>query len=405
MNEQYDIVIIGAGPAGMAAAKLCGSTGASTLLLDEQSGPGGQIYRGIENPAIVDPNILGSDYYKGTELAEGLRQASIDYRPGAKVWQVSSDNATDKEVSFSEGGIVHIVSAKRIIIATGAQERPFPLPGWTLSGVMNAGAAQILLKTSAIAAENAVFIGSGPLLYLIVRQYLLAGVPIKAVIDTNPLSNYLRAAPYLINGLSEYKTLVKGQRWIKEIKKSGVPFINGVKELRLSGSESVESVEYTTGGEWNKLDTDNVFLHQGVVPSVNLTMSMRCTQKWCNTQLCWCVVTDAWCETDIAGVFVAGDGATIVGAIAAEHLGTIAALGALHQLGLLDEVGRDSQAESHRKVLLKGFGFRKFLDRLFQPPRQFRIPKYGDTVVCRCEEVTAGKIREIIKLGCTNRTR
>lgn len=405
MRAEYDIVIIGAGPAGMAAANLSGANGASTLLLDEQYGPGGQIYRSIENQAIENKNILGPDYYKGANLTEELRTAGISYQPGAKVWQVSSESSEYKEVAFSKDSVVRVVHARQIIIATGAQERPFPILGWTLPGVMNAGAAQILLKTCAVAAGDAVFIGSGPLLYLIIRQYLLAGVPIKAVLDTTPLSNYWHAAPYLTNGLLGYKNLLKGRGWIKGIERSGVPFIKGVKGLELVGGNSVQAVKYKKSGRWHQLETENVFLHQGVVPNINLTMSLRCAHKWCSTQLCWHVVTDEWGGTDIPGISVAGDGGSIGGAIAAEHRGAIAAIGALYRTGFVDADKRRRQAAPHRKALAKEKRFRQFLDRLFTPLKQFRVPSDNATIVCRCEEITAGSLKDIVKMGCTNPNR
>jgi len=97
---------------------------------------------------------------------------------------------------------------------------------------MNAGAAQILLKTSGLAAEHGVFIGSGPLLYLVVRQYMLAGIPVTAVLDTTPRGNYWRALPHITGAIREYKNIIKGQRWIAEIKKAGIPFIKNVKNVR-----------------------------------------------------------------------------------------------------------------------------------------------------------------------------
>src|ERR1044072_9697018 len=118
MKRHYDIAIIGAGPAGMAAATTCGHAGASTLLLDEQPAPGGQIYRGIEQGAIADRTVRGPDYYRGEALVQALRQARLDYIRSASVWQVNAD----REIGVSVRGESRIVKAGHVVIATGGQQ-------------------------------------------------------------------------------------------------------------------------------------------------------------------------------------------------------------------------------------------------------------------------------------------
>ena len=182
MKDHYDIAIIGAGPAGMTAATVAGNHGASVLLVDEQPEAGGQIYRAVGSQTIKDINIRGPDYYIGRGLVSALRGSGVETINGATVWQVSED----REIGVSRDGVARLIKADQVIIATGAQERPFPVPGWTLPGVMNAGGAQVLLKSSGVAMPDAVFIGTGPLLYLVAYQYLKAGVAIRAILDTTP---------------------------------------------------------------------------------------------------------------------------------------------------------------------------------------------------------------------------
>jgi thioredoxin reductase/bacterioferritin-associated ferredoxin len=396
MIRHYDIAVIGAGPAGMAAAATCSNAGASTLLLDEQPAPGGQIYRGIEQGAITDREVLGPDYYKGEALVRALRKSRLDYITSATVWQVTAD----REIGFSVRGESRLVKADHVIIATGAQERPFAIPGWTLPGVMTAGAAQILLKKSALVGEGAVFAGVGPLLYLTARQYLRAGAKVTAVLDTTPAGNRWRALSQGFGGLHGLQNLRKGWRWMREIKAAGVPIIDGISELRAQGEDCVRGVDYYRNGRWTSLRTDHLFLHQGVVPNINLTMSMRCAHAWFERQKCWRVVTDAWGGTSLTGISVAGDAADIGGAISAQHRGAITALGALQRVGLLSEPQRDSAAAVHRAVLAGEDKFRPFIDVLFQPDERFLAPGDPQALVCRCEEISAGKLRETIALGC-----
>jgi len=396
VKDQYDIAVIGAGPAGMAAAMLAAKHGASTLLLDEQARVGGQIYRNISSQTIKDENILGPDYYKGQNLTRELAASNVDHISETTVWQVSAE----REIGISKDGTARLLHADQIIIATGAMERPFPVPGWTLPGVMNAGAAQILLKSSGVVIPDAVFIGTGPLLYLIAYQYLQAGIPVRAILDTTPRGNYFRALPHLPAAFSNLAGLLKGQGWIRQIRKAGIPFIKGVEDVKLSGENALEMVEYKRKGKWQQIGTNHALLHQGVVPNTNLAMACGCKHRWNESQLCWHAVTDDWLETDIQGIAIAGDGGSIGGALAAEYSGRIAALGALHRYGAISQEVRDQLAVPLRQALQREMRIRPFLDTLFQPGEQFRIPKEDTTIVCRCEEVTLGTIRQAVNDGC-----
>ncbi len=397
MKSHYQIAVIGAGPAGMAAATVAAEHGASVLLLDEQAKAGGQIYRAVAEQKINDQNILGDDYYKGRSLVSELAASDVEHVGGATVWQVSPE----RQIGVSKDGVAQQLTADRVIIATGAQERPFPIPGWTLPGVVNAGGAQVLLKSSGIAVPDAVFAGTGPLLYLVAYQYMKAGIPVRAILDTAPKTNTLAALPHLPAALVNIGALMKGRRWIASLKASGIPIIKGITNLRLLGDDAVSGVEYRRRGSWQRIDTAHVFLHQGVVPNTNLAMAAGCAHRWSEAQLCWHAVTDAWADSNVAGLAIAGDGVGIGGARASEYSGRIAGLSALHQCGQLDIAERDRLAQPFHRALTSEMRMRPFLDALFRPPRQFRIPADDATIVCRCEEVPAALVRQSVELGCT----
>ncbi|MCP3667378.1 MAG: FAD-dependent oxidoreductase [Gammaproteobacteria bacterium] len=396
MKTSYDIIIVGAGPAGMAAAQTASKHGARVLVLDEQRTPGGQLYRAIESTKEADRPELGESYFEGASLARKFRESQVDYISSANVWQVSSEH----EVGYSVNGRASVVTAPEIIVASGAQERPFPIPGWTLNGVMTVGAAQILLKESSIAIENAVFAGTGPLLYLVVHQYMEAGIPIRAVLDTTPRENYWKALPHMPGALRMVAKLFEGWRWKRQISASSVPLIENVTNLRIAGKTEVSGIEYYRQGRWETLDTEQVLLHQGVVPNVNLSLAAGCEKRWSPLQSCWHVWTDDWFQSSIEGISVPGDGAAIGGGIAAQHSGRIAALGALKRLDMIQEQQRDAEALPERKALAGELGIRPFLDTLFKPADQFRIPKQEETVVCRCEEITVRQVCEAFDVGC-----
>jgi thioredoxin reductase len=396
MRDRYDVVVVGAGPAGMAAATVVAEHGAGVLLLDEQPVAGGQIYRSIGERAHSDPAILGCDYYRGESLVSAFHSSAAEYAPGATVWQLSPS----REIGVSRNGTARMIRADQVILATGAQERPFPIRGWTLPGVMTAGGAQVLLKSAGLAARDAVFVGTGPLLYLVAHQYLKAGVPPRAILDTTPRRNLYRALPHLPAALRNLATLRKGRRWIADLRNAGIALLKHVDDVKLEGRDVLSRVEFRSRGRWRHIEAGRAFLHQGVVPDVNLAMAAGCTHRWSESQLCWHAVTDAWGETDLPGIAIAGDGAAINGALAAECLGRIAGYGALHRCARLDAGDRDRLAAPARRKLDAQKRTRAFLDALFRPPRQFRVPADGATLVCRCEEVSAAHIRDSLAYGC-----
>lgn len=393
-RDAYDVVVIGAGPAGLAAAASAGKSGLSTLLLDENAGPGGQVWRAITTTPVKERALLGEDFWSGAQLVDEARASGAEIVQGATVW--SLDRAL--EIGISVRGGSQFVKAKRVIIATGAQERPFPIPGWTLPGVMTAGAAQTMLKSSGLAPSGrTVIAGQGPLLWLLAAQILRMGGRLDLVLDTADSANRMRALPHAFAFLTS-PYFAKGLAMMREVR-SKVRVVSGVTSLAASGKGRVESVSYEAKGRRESVAVDLLLLHQGVVPNVNLAMAAGVKHKWDDVQLCWSPELDANGATSVDGVSIAGDGAGIGGALAAIQRGRIAARAVVEALKP-DAAGKLAPMAELRAALAKAERGRAFLDILFQPSKQFRIPQ-GDTIVCRCEEVTAKEILDSVAIGAT----
>ena len=392
LADTTDVIVVGAGPAGLAAAATTAGAGLSTLLLDENAGPGGQVYRAVTTTPVTDKSILGADYWQGAALVEAVQASGATVIQGATVWSLDRDLV----VGVSRQGAAQLIQARHVIVATGALERPFPIPGWTLPGVLTIGGAQTLLKASGLIPEGrTVIAGMGPLLWLYAAQVLRAGGKIDAILDTTPRGSLLRALPHAAGFLLS-PLAIKGLALLREVK-ARVKIVRHVTELVVEGAERVSAIRYTTGNrDTGQFDIDTLLLHQGVVPNVNLAMAAGVPHSWSDRQLCWVPDLDENGDTSIPGLAIAGDGAGIAGAWAAEGRGRIAALAAVRRLQP-EAIAPDDQ--HIRQRLATHERSRAFLDALYRPLPQFRRP-VGDTIACRCEEVTAGQIRETVALGC-----
>ncbi|MCC0035347.1 MAG: FAD-dependent oxidoreductase [Hoeflea sp.] len=390
-----DLIVIGAGPAGMSAARRAAGSGLSVLLLDEQPAPGGQIYRDVDRASKTRGAILGSDFIDGLALTRRLAHDNITHLRGAVVWQI--EEAT--RVNFTRNGKAELAEGRRILLATGALERPMPVPGWTLPGVMTAGAAQILLKQSGIACERAVLVGSGPLLYLVATQMVRAGVPPLALVETQTKADLARSLRHLGGALRGWPYLLKGLRMLWELRRAGIVRHVGATDIAVEGDRSASGVTFRVGGIEHRIACDTVLLHHGVVPNTQAARSIDIPHRWDDAQGCFAPECDEWGRTAVSSVFIAGDGAGIGGARAAALAGELVALEIARDLGGMTERERDAEARPLRSGLGAERAARSFIDSAY-PPYAGALAPADDTIVCRCEEVTAGEIRRTAGLGC-----
>ena len=168
MADTVDLIVVGAGPAGMAAATSAADLGVSVIIVDQQAEPGGQIYRGLERLLKTNPKraeALGEDYMQGVKLVRDFRASTAQFRANTMVWQVDvprGEPQRDHAVFTTSPNGPRTIQGRHIVIATGAVERATAFPGWTLPGVMTCGAAQILLKTGPNQLKAFTRCGMGP---------------------------------------------------------------------------------------------------------------------------------------------------------------------------------------------------------------------------------------------------
>ena len=393
--NRLDLLIVGAGPAGMAAAVAARRLGLDVMVIDDQPAPGGQIWRSIETSARRD-EILGPSYVEGRAAAEAFRASDATYRPQTQLWRIEPGF----RAFVSRGRQAQVIEAKAVILATGAQERPVPFPGWTLPGVLTVGAAQILLKNAGQIPTGPVWVaGSGPLPLLYAVQLLRARGQVAGYLDTTPIGQWRAALRHAPGALRAASDLVKGLGWTATLRASKTPIVRGVVEFEALGGERIEALRYRTStGATGTAKANTLLIHEGVVPNLHAALSLDCTVAWNPAQDCYVPIVDSWGESSQMNLFMAGDGAGIAGAKAAQLRGELAALRVAEKLGRASADAAAAAARPIRRKLDRELALRPFLDALFRPRPQVFAPA-DTTIVCRCEEVTAGEIRALATVG------
>lgn len=385
--EQADIVVVGAGPAGIAAVIHAAEAGVKVVLLDENPEAGGAIWRGLAG----SKRSMMKGYEAGRKALQGLSASRVVHIRQATVWEITRDRV----VSFSVEGKAHQISARRIILATGAVERPMPFAGWTLPGVLTAGAAQIMLKTSGLIPPGPIVMaGSGPLLYLVASQLLEAGCAPTAIVETTPPQNKRQAMRRLPASLAAWTSIAQGFSMQRRLRRAGVKLFRDASGLKASGNDGVREIRFRCGGRSIALPCASLLIHAGVVPNVQLSRAIGLEHVWSENEKAWHPDTDDMGRTNVEGIHIAGDGAGIAGAEVATHSGRLAAIAALE--GMVPAV--DSDIDRNKRAMRRHRAIRPFLNALFAPRSEFLCPE-DETIICRCESVTAGQVRNLAQQG------
>lgn len=186
---------------------------------------------------------------------------------------------------------------------------------------------------------------------------------------------------------------------MRALRGSRTRWLRGASELRIVGTDRAQALQARVGAQTVTLEADMVLLHFGVIPNTQLTRLMRLEHVWIEPQQAWQPQRDDWGRTSHPAVTVAGDGAGIGGARVAEASGALAALDAACALGRITAAERAQRAGVARAEMRRHLRIRPLLDALYAPPAWITDPP-DEAIVCRCEEVTAGEIRAMTKLGC-----
>jgi len=392
-DRACDVLVVGAGPAGLAAAIAAAEAGAAVVVLDERAAPGGQYHK----PLAPSHQATAPDaqFREGAALHARALRAGAAILQDATVWGAFAATAEQAgEVAAVIDGRAVTFHPRRLVLAPGAHERPMPLPGWTLPGVMTTGALQTLARAQRVSPGGRVLIaGSGPLNLQLACELLAGGVQVAAVIEAAPKPGLaslraawgmLRAAPGLVRqGLSYLATLERAR--------VGIVWNSRVTALEGEGRVAIAHLATPTGPR--AIAAEVVAMNLGFQPETGLARALDIPHRFVDAGLGHLATeTDGDGRTALASVFAVGDGASLGGSRVALARGRLACLAAAHDLG---RAAPDEPAL--RAALARAQRFQAALWSLFPPPPALELA--DDTIVCRCEEVTAGRLRAEIAGG------
>lgn len=370
MSTRFDVVVVGAGPGGMAAATVAAEAGRRVCLVDDNPAKGGQIWRGFKmETAQKYPHgkrfIEWADRFErsGCEVNEGWQ---VIGRPAPGLLRLEQEQET-RDIGF-----------EKLILATGARERFVPFPGWTLPGVMGAGGLQALVKSGLDPREKRVVLaGSGPLLLAVGAGLVSEGAKVLGIYEQAPLA---RLARFGITLLAHPRKLIEGAGYRR--KTLGVPYRTGAWVVRAEGRGRVEKVTLTDGRKVWSVDCDWLGCGFHLVPNLELPRLLGCRVEG------GYVAVDRLQQSSAADVFCVGELAGIGGLEKALIEGQIAALAA---------TGREVEAlklvPQRKRMQL----FAARLDLAFRLRPELRALAVAETMVCRCEDVPRSSLE-----GCAS---
>ncbi|MEC3948035.1 FAD/NAD(P)-dependent oxidoreductase [Sphingobium sp. HWE2-09] len=390
---QPNIIIVGAGPAGTRAAQACVAAGIRPIVIDEGRRDGGQIYR-RQPDHFTRPyaKLYGTEAGRAQALHEtfdGLKEA-VDYRPETLVWNIAGSHVWTASATGQAA-----LPFDALLLCTGATDRLMPVKGWQFAGAYSLGGAQVALKAQAVSiGHKVVFMGSGPLLYLVASQYVEAGANVAAVLDTSPFSARVKALPDL---LAMPSVLWNGVALTMKLKRAGVAVHNGVTPVEIMGDAEagVGGVRFrAASGRVETIACDAVAMGHHLRPETQLADLARCAFVFDPGTRQWLPERDGDGRSSVAGVYLAGDGAKILGARSAEASGRLSALAALGDLGLPVDKGEMSSLRGDVATYAK---FARGLATAFPWPVAQAAALPDDAILCRCEGVTAGDLRAVMR--------
>lgn len=405
LAEIFDVAVIGAGPAGLAAAGEAASAGVSVVLIDAATQPGGQYWRHAdERHETGEPGRWHHGWKTYESLARELRvhidDGAIEYCPSTHVVSVENggpftlQTAPVQEAAGSRSGLTSI-SARRVVLCPGTYDRQLPVPGWTIPGVMAAGGVQAFIKTQGISPGRRVVLGgTGPFLLAAAASILEAGGEVAAICESSDLAGWIPQGA--LAGLVPAKA-VEGAEYAALLARHRVPYLRRTVITNIHGGKSVEAVatakitragSIRPGTEQAFENVDIVGLGWGFVPQVELVLQFGAeTLQDGDSSLVGVVDGDQ--QSSIPGLFLAGEITGVSGATAAVAEGRIAGRAVARSAIKRPLAATVRVADARDRITRRNHrAFARAMHQAHRVPATWSQWLKEDTLVCRCEEVS-----------------
>lgn len=384
-----DVLIVGAGPAGLAALDQLAARDLDILVVDEQHAAGGQFLRQPPSQFKVRRWLTESVYARCKRLLSRVQHRNnVHWELGATVIAVFPRTSTGEAhlvlVNGAQG--LRRVAATQVLFCLGCYDMPVSFPGSLLPGVMTAGGVQAFVKSQQLLAGEAfVFSGTHPLQLVVADQVLKAGGTVRAVLFEQSFFRLISAAARTWTHLGKH-LFIAG--CLVRLLKAGVPvrFTAGV--IAAEGQTQLSAV--STNTDLGRVDCDRLAICYGFLSSTLLTRQAGIEHQQCENGGGWVATHDEWMGTNIEGFFVAGEVTGVAGSDAARSAGALAALGMLRALGR--EIS-DADARGFRRQLGRQLKFARALRSLAAPDWEMLWRRMdSNTMICRCEQISFGEI-------------
>lgn len=386
----YDLIVIGGGPAGQAACLALKQRLGRVAVIDEQHRPGGQILRQPPAAFTVRNWLPGRDYRAlQSQLRAFEALDGVEWLGGRSVLGVQAQG-DGWRVLATDGGAVTGLSARRVLIATGCYDMAAPLPGWTLPGAMSAGAVQAFVKSQRLVPGRRIaLVGTHPLQLLIAGQIVEAGgeVAVVAFAQTliSALAKVLRHPVTVMTNLPRLLGVLAGAI---RLATQGTAIRFGDRPVRVLGDVQVTGLRLHHSGD---VDCDSVAFCFGFLPQSDLVRAAGLTVGPGRLGG-WVAHHDEWMRSSRAGLYVAGETVGVKGAEVASAGGALAGIGVLLDAGEITEGEAKTQAAGARRRRSRAFAFSALLEDVGDPAPFTCLEPPADTILCRCEDVTFGAV-------------
>jgi thioredoxin reductase len=394
VSLEPDVLVVGAGPGGLAAAAAAADAGADVLVVDERAKPGGQYYKQPSDAYVLDEGMLDRQYREGRALAARAAAAGATVLNEVQVWAATGP----RDLRAVGGGRAYTIRPGRLILATGAYERGVPLPGWTLPGFMATGAAQTLLRAyQVVPGERVLVSGNGPLNMQVAAELVRAGATVVAVCEAALVASPARAPALGAMAVAAPDLMAAGLSYARTLRAARVPTLFGHAVVRAEGDGRVERATVARLDDAGRpvrasertFDVDTVCAGFGFLPANELARAVGVAHVY-DTALGQLVAVRARDgRTSVDGVWIVGDSGGTGGARLATAVGALAGAGA---------AGAPPPARADR-ARRRNERFQRALARLYAAPRLLDQLAEPDTLVCRCEGVPLAAVDEALASG------